>query len=49
MHNNHNNHETLIIPQTIIVPTKSGSVGSHSSHKAWQSITKEEPSIWWCP
>ncbi len=29
MHNNRNNHETLIIPQTIIVPTKSVNVGSH--------------------
>ncbi len=28
MHNNRNNHETVIIPQTIIVPTKSVIVAS---------------------
>ncbi len=41
MHNNRNNRETVIIPQTIIVPTKSIIVASlaqmHSLHKSTET------------
>ncbi len=38
MHNNRNNRETVIIPQTIIVPTKSIIVASlvQNDFKDWQ-------------